>query len=201
MSMQAYSERFDQAVALAVDAFRSKWRKAQSPDDRRIPYVTHLLSVCALVGEHGGTEDQMIAAILHDWLEDIPGASFEELEARFGPHVAELVLAMSDTTTPEDKAPWRPRKEAYLVRLRDEAPDLKLIGAADKLHNCRTLIDDVLRNGDAAFERFNAPDPKHDTLWYYRACVVALEAGWDHAILEDLRGAVADLHRAAETPL
>ena len=107
----AYSDRFDRAVALAVEAFRPVRRKGS-----RVPYITHLMMVCAIVGEHGGSEDQMIAAVLHDYLEDIEGSSVALLEREFGPQVAEYVLALSDTTT-RPKPPWRERKEAYLALL------------------------------------------------------------------------------------
>jgi (p)ppGpp synthase/HD superfamily hydrolase len=185
----AYTTRFDEAVALALSAFRHKWRKATD-----IPYATHLLAVCAIVGEHGGDEDQMIAAVLHDYLEDIEGATHEELERRFGLRVSTLVRALSDATE-HPKPPWKPRKEAYLQALRDEPVDVKLISAADKLHNCRSIVRDHLVQGEAVFSRFTAP--KADTLWYFRAVVDALGHGWDHPLLDELRLAVDELHRVS----
>lgn len=193
MSAPAYSERFDAAVALAIDAFRSHYRKTT-----RIPYVTHLLSVCATVGEYGGDEDQMIAAVLHDWLEDVPGADPRVLEDRFGARVRMLVEALTDTVE-HPKPPWRPRKERYLALLRDEPADVKLISAADKLHNVRSILRDHHDIGDAVFDRFSAK--KHETLWYFRAVCEALGANWRHAVLDELRDAVADLHRVAQTPI
>ena len=106
-----YSNRFDDAAALAIDAFRHIKRKATG-----VPYVTHLMQVCVTVGEYGGDEDQMIAALLHDYLEDVEGSSADELEARFGRRVREMVLALSDTVV-RPKPPWRERKEKYLVLL------------------------------------------------------------------------------------
>ena len=88
-----YSERFDRAVAWAVRDFRSVTRKGTE-----VPYITHLFAVTARVGEAGGDEDQLIAAVLHDWLEDVRGASEKALEAEFGPRVAGMVVALSDTT-------------------------------------------------------------------------------------------------------
>ena len=85
-----YSPRFDDAAAMAIDAFRHIKRKATG-----VPYITHLMQVCVTVGEFGGDEDQMIAALLHDYLEDIEGSSVEELEARFGANVAGMVLELS----------------------------------------------------------------------------------------------------------
>ena len=186
MAREAYSRRFDDALALATDAFRRKSRK-----ETTIPYETHLLAVCALVGEHGGDEDQMIAAILHDYLEDIEGTTAAELEGRFGERVANLVVALSDATS-RPKPPWRPRKEAYLAALRHEPHDVKLISAADKWHNCRSIIRDHRVMGDRIFERFSVE--KEQTLWYFRAVIDALAEGWNHAILDELRAAVAELH-------
>jgi (p)ppGpp synthase/HD superfamily hydrolase len=192
MSKPAYGERFDQAVALAVSAFRDKWRK-----DAHVPYVTHLLAVCATVGEWGGDEDQMIAAVLHDYLEDVDGATFEELERRFGSRVAGFVRALSDTEV-RPKPPWKQRKLAHLADLRTESPDLKLISAADKLHNARSVLRDYYTVGVEVFDRFTAP--MDETLWYYREVYGALSENWRHPILEDLRDAVRDMHRVAGRP-
>ena len=189
MGSPAYSPRFDRAVALAVDAFRGVRRKGSD-----VPYVTHLLMVCAIVGEYGGDEDQLIAAVLHDYLEDIEGASADALRAEFGERVTELVLALSDTTT-HPKPPWLERKEAYVKRLRDEPDDAKLICAADKLHNCRTILADHARIGEAIFARFRPT--KAQTLWYYRTCLDALGTGWNHPILTELTDAVRRLHKVA----
>jgi (p)ppGpp synthase/HD superfamily hydrolase len=193
MAKQAYSRRFDDAMNLAVEAFRDKFRK-----QTQIPYITHLIAVCATVGEHGGDEDQLIAALLHDYLEDIPGATASELQDRFGERVAAYVIALSDTTV-HPKPPWKQRKVSYLAHLRDEAPDLKLISAADKLHNCRSVIRDHNVMGEKIFDRFSVP--KEETLWYFRAVLEALETNWRHPILDELRDAVNDLHRVSEVPI
>lgn len=182
---QAYTKRFDEAVAMAVDSFRWTFRKSTT-----VPYVTHLFSVTALVGEYGGDEDQLIAAVLHDWLEDIPGARVDVLEARFGARVARMVAALSDSTT-LPKPPWRARKEAYLAHLAHEPAEVKLISAADKLHNCRTIRRDLRENGLAVFDRFAGK--RDGTLWYYESLVPALATGWAHPLLDQLRVEVAGL--------
>jgi (p)ppGpp synthase/HD superfamily hydrolase len=174
--------RLARAAALATHEFDGVLRKATG-----VPYVTHLYAVAALVGEHGGDEDQMIAALLHDWLEDVDGASVERLEVEFGPRVARIVLACSDTTV-RPKPPWRERKERHLAHLRVQEPDVKLIVAADKLHNARCLLRDVRSNGDDAFRPFNAS--KEDTLWYYDAATGAIAHEYAHPIVDDLRRTV-----------
>ncbi|MFZ5477780.1 MAG: HD domain-containing protein [Myxococcota bacterium] len=178
-----YSRRLDDAVAFALDAFRDRVRKGT-----RVPYVTHLLTVMSTVGEYGGDEDQLIAAVLHDWLEDVEGADARELEARWGPRVARLVSALSDSST-HPKPPWKERKLAYLAALRDEPAELKLISAADKLHNCACIRRDLADVGPTVWSRFTGG--RDGTLWYYGAVVEALGAGWDHPLHRRLAGEVA----------
>jgi hypothetical protein len=186
---EAYSTRFDEAVAFTVQAFRTQRRKGSE-----VPYLTHLFAVMALVGEHGGDEDQMIAALLHDYLEDIEGSSADHLERRFGPRVRSMVEQMSDTEV-RPKPPWRARKETHLARLAVAPLDVRLVVAADKLHNCEAVRRDVLRLGDEAFGVFNGG--KAGTLWYYREAAEVLGQGWSHPLLDRLREAVRELHVAA----
>lgn len=189
MAEPAYSRRLDEAIALAVDAFRHIRRKGTD-----IPYVTHLLSVTAFVGEYGGDEDQLIAAVLHDWLEDVDGADVGELERRFGPRVARLVSALTDATV-RPKPPWRERKEAYLRHLRSEPPEVKLISAADKLHNCLCIRRDLATTGPALWSRFAGE--RAGTLWYYDAVVGALGDGWAHPLHSRLSDEVGALLQEA----
>jgi (p)ppGpp synthase/HD superfamily hydrolase len=184
-----YGPRFDDAMALVVHAFRPVRRKGTT-----IPYLAHLCAVYALVAEAGGDEDQQIAALLHDTLEDIPDVDREQLAARFGSRVARLVEALSDSVdTP--KPAWRPRKEAYLSHLRHEPAEVKLISAADKLHNARAIVTDLRRDGPSTLLRFSGQ--AEGTLWYYEAVLEALGAGWDHPLLAELSASVADMRRLA----
>ena len=189
MTAAAYSRRFDRAMALALDSFRPIVRKGSG-----VPYITHLLSVTALVGEYGGDEDQLCAAVLHDFIEDIPGATEQRLADEFGERVARMVVALSDCEG-EPKPPWRERKVRYLAHLKDEDPDIKLISCADKLHNASTIVMDHARIGDHIFERFRGK--KDGTLWYYDAVVQALGQGWESALLDRLDGVVDEIHRLA----
>ncbi|MBN2797823.1 MAG: HD domain-containing protein [Deltaproteobacteria bacterium] len=196
----AYSERLDQATLLAVRSFRGLYRKGST-----VPYITHLFAVTALVGEYGGDEDQLIAAMLHDYLEDIPSATYEGVRDQFGDRVARFVLALSDTTV-SPKPPWRDRKTKYLAHLRAKEPALKLISAADKLHNCHATLLNVRSQGDSCYERFNDEiadvfeTKAEGVLWYYRSLVEALEEGWDDPLLEALRAEVIALHEASGAP-
>ncbi len=188
-----YSTRFDDAAAFAIAAFRGVRRKSTP-----VPYITHLFSVCALVGEYGGDEEQMMAALLHDWLEDVHGATEEVLAERFGQRVASMVAALSDSDAPapgKKKPEWRGRKEKYLAHLREAPHEVKLVSCADKLHNCQTIRADQLRVGNSVFERFAGR--KDGTLWYYDAVCEALGQGWDSALLHRLQREVAAMQATA----
>lgn len=154
------TDRFDQALVLANRVHRDQCRKGTD-----IPYVSHLLAVCALVLEYGGDEDQAIAALLHDAPEDQGGEDMlGRIRDTFGPRIAVLVTACGEP--PELKnASWRERKEAFLRNLVDAPADALLVIAADKAHNLACLLDDLRQLGDAVFDRFNGG--KAGTLWYY----------------------------------
>lgn len=164
------SERFTQAVDYAREAHASQTRKGTS-----IPYIAHLLGVASLVLDYGGDEDQAIAALLHDTIED-QGAHHEPLiRMQFGDRVADIVLACTDGTlegkiaaaTPEAKrADWGRRKERYLAHLADARDDVLLVSGCDKLHNARAIVSDVRQIGHAVFARFTGK--RDGTLWYYR---------------------------------
>ena len=119
-----------------------------------------MLSVCALVLEDGGDEDEAIAALLHDTLEDCPEqVTASDLARRFGPRVRDLVVQCTDTPpdyTGGPKAPWPVRKAAYVKQIRAEKYPLCRIASADKLHNTRAIVLDQRRCGDKVWERFNA---------------------------------------------
>lgn len=137
------------------------------------PYVAHLMSVSALVLEHGGTEVDGVAALLHDAIEDAGGTDVEaEIARRFGPEVARIVRDTTDTDE-NPKPPWRPRKEAYIAHIAEIDERAIRVSAADKLHNVRSLLADLRRDGDVVWERFNAP--KDDQLWVQQAYVDAFE--------------------------
>lgn len=188
-----YSPRLDDAVALALQDFRHITRKAST-----IPYISHLFAVTALVAEGGGDEDQMIAAMLHDWLEDVPHARPETLVARFGERVARIVLAVSDTTE-HPKPPWRARKEAFLQHIGEQPGEVKLVCCAYKLHNTQTLVRDLTLHGPATLDRFRGG--REGTVWYYASVADALgRGGWEHPLLAELRGAVRQVQELTASP-
>jgi (p)ppGpp synthase/HD superfamily hydrolase len=160
-----------------------------------VPYIAHLISVTGLVLEYGGSEDEAIAALLHDAVEDQGGeAARAEILAKFGPWVTEIVDGCTDTDeTP--KPPWRPRKEAYIAHLRDAPDSVLLVSACDKLHNARSLVMDYRRDGEALWAQFHGG--REGTLWYYRAMVDAFQERGAAALVEELDRVVSELETLA----
>ena len=154
-------ERFAEALQFAAATHRRQTRKGSG-----IPYLGHLLGVCSLVIEDGGSEDEAIAALLHDAVEDQGGQPMlDEIRGRFDEHVATIVRACSDTLeTP--KPPWAARKEAYLEHLEHQPETVLRVSLADKLFNARAILRDYLVVGDALWTRFSSG--QDGQLWYYR---------------------------------
>jgi (p)ppGpp synthase/HD superfamily hydrolase len=185
----AHTPRLEQAVAFAMRDFRRITRKGT-----RVPYVSHLFAVTALVAEAGGDEDCQIAAMLHDWIEDVPEATAEALEREFGPRVRRIVVACTDAHT-QPKPPWRDRKESFIAGIPKKQADERLVCCADKLHNAGTLVRDLRLHGPGTLARFTAG--RDGTLWYYDAISQALADGWDHWLPTELRATVRELHALA----
>ncbi|MFM5897851.1 MAG: HD domain-containing protein, partial [Dolichospermum sp.] len=162
------SERFTQALTYAHELHATQKRKAGD-----IPYITHLLGVASIALEYGANEDEAIAALLHDAIEDQGGAATRaEIRRRFGDDVTAIVDGCTDAdTTP--KPPWKPRKEAYIAHISTDSASVLLVSAADKLHNVRSILKDYRLIGDAVWERFQGG--KEGTVWYYRSLVDAFQ--------------------------
>jgi (p)ppGpp synthase/HD superfamily hydrolase len=147
--------RLAEALAWAVDAHGTQRRKGSD-----VPYHAHLLGVASIVLEDGGDEEDAIAAILHDLVEDTP-TTVADVRARFGDRVARIVDACTDAYS-RPKPPWRPRKEAYFARLRAAQPDELRVALADKLYNLRSTVLDYREQGEDLWRKFGG-----DQLWYY----------------------------------
>jgi ADP-ribosylglycohydrolase len=176
-------ERLSRAVAYACERHGLQVRKGTS-----VPYVAHLMGVCALVLEDGGDADEAVAALLHDVVEDTD-ATVEEVAREFGPVVAEIVAGCSDTDA-FPKPPWRPRKEAYIAALADHSASVRRVSLADKLHNARAILLDYRELGDDLWRRFH---PEADQLWYYRSLVEAFRATTDSPLVDELDRVVGEL--------
>lgn len=177
------TDRFASAMTYAYQVHSGQRRKGTG-----IPYLAHILGVAAIAMEYGADEDQSIAALLHDAAEDGGGeATLAEIRARFGDAVADIVLGCSDSLVedPEDKLPWRERKENYLAHLETASVSVCLVSAADKLHNVRSIIRDYHEHGDRIWDRFQGQ--RDGTLWYYETVADTLIRRYRSQLTRDLQ--------------
>ena len=182
--------RFLKAFQFAAKMHAGQARKASS-----IPYVAHLMGVVSLVLEAGGDEDLAIAALLHDVVEDCGGAPMlRRVRKQFGERVAKIVEGCTDTDT-YPKPPWRARKEDYLKHLKHADAETRLVSAADKLNNVRSILSDYRQIGEFVWERFNGG--REGTLWYYRALLDEFLRDTPNRIARDLDLAVRELESLA----
>ena len=182
------TERFHLAAKYATFWHRHQVRKSTD-----LTYILHPLGVASLVLEAGGNEDEAIAALLHDVPEDCGGQiMLDEIEALFGPRVAEIVAGCSDTLVEDraNKAPWRNRKSDHIKHIRNsDDKGLHLVTGADKLHNARSIVTDLQISGQDVWNRFNAT--QDDILWYYTEMLKVLtEKSVSNAILAPLNSSI-----------
>jgi GTP pyrophosphokinase len=186
------SERFEEACVFALRLHAKQRRKGTDT-----PYVAHLLAVASIVLENGGNEDEAIAALLHDAIEDQGGELARvEIRRRFGNTVVEIVDGCTDADV-MPKPPWRARKDAYIAHIHDASASVCLVIAADKLHNARAVLRDYRVLGDTLWQRFAGG--KQGTLWYYRAVTDALLACDTSPLLDDLDQVVNELEQLVDT--
>ena len=182
-------KRLDPRYIEALD-FAARLHDGQMRKGSQVHYLSHLLSVSALVMEHGGSEEEAIAALLHDSVEDM-GDTYEsgfhgepksgrdalkrDVSLRFGNEVLSIVIGCTDdedhitgVRLPKDGSveTWRNRKQAYLQRLRGTEDVRKIrVSLADKLHNARCILLDYQEEGAAFWKRFTAG--REEQIWYY----------------------------------
>jgi (p)ppGpp synthase/HD superfamily hydrolase len=185
--------RFERALVFATRKHAGQERKGTP-----VPYVSHLLGVAGLVLEAGGDEDLAIAALLHDVAEDCGGVPMlNQVRRRFGKRVAHIVEGCSDAfTTP--KPPWRERKEPYIRHLRTADADTRLVSAADKLHNARSIVADYRELGEQIWERFQGK--RDGTLWYYRALLDEFKRKKPNRIVNEFERVVLELEALTASP-
>lgn len=180
------SPRFTAALTWATELHAKQMRKGSG-----VPYISHLLGVTAIALEYGANEDEAIAALLHDAIEDQGGAKTKaEIRRRFGDTVTEIIVGCTDTET-IPKPPWRERKQAYLAHLPTASVSIRLVSAADKLHNCRSILQDYRLLGDELWQRFQGG--KEGTLWYYRSLVEAFRQADFNPLVAELNRVVCEL--------
>lgn len=178
--------RFEEALTYATRLHSEQSRKGSG-----IPYISHLLSVAALVLEDGGSEDEAIAALLHDAIEDRGGAKTrEEILQKFGEKVVIIVDGCTESEV-IPKPPWRERKLAALETLRSASPSVRRVILADKLHNARSILMDLEREGETVWNRFKGG--KEGTLWFYNATIEVAKKQEKSVLLLELEKTVQRL--------
>lgn len=191
-SQDVLSDRFQSALLYALRLHAGQQRK-----NKQIPYYAHLLSVTALVIEAGGDEEEAIAALLHDAVEDQGGyARLEEIKSKFGKRVADIVDGCTDAYQ-MPKPPWKERKERYLHDLNSASASVILVSLADKVHNARSIYRDLKRAGKGIWESFNGG--KDGTLWYYRSLAKTFLKYEERypALVQELQDLVDSIHHLA----
>lgn len=185
-------DRITEAQNYAASLHSNQTRKSTG-----IPYITHLWTVAATVAEFGGTEEQFIAALLHDAAEDQGGeATLEDIRKRFGDDVAQMVAGCSDTfETP--KPAWKQRKETYLSHLREASDSVVLISCCDKLHNSRSIVRDLRTVGNAVWDRFTGG--RDGSLWYYKSLLrIYKDRMLPTPLVLELEQCVEEMHALAD---
>jgi (p)ppGpp synthase/HD superfamily hydrolase len=186
------THRFVDALGYAAELHLRQRRKGKGQ-----PYVGHLLGVAAIVIQHGGGEDEAIAALLHDAVEDQGGLPrLGEIREKFGERVAHIVDGCTDSyEVSGEKQEWGERKRAYIERVAQESADVRLVSAADKLANARDILSDFRAEGDPIFTRFKGR--KQGTLWYYRTLVNVFREAGTTPLIEELDRVVTELETLA----
>ena len=198
--MTVLTDRFSRAVDYARIAHAAQVRKGSD-----IPYLYHLLGVASLVIEFGGNEDQAIAGLLHDTIEDCGAAHEQMIRAQFGDAVAKIVVDCTDGTAegkashtdPEAKRrDWVERKQKYLAHLKEADEQTLLVSACDKLHNARAIVQDMQdpNVGTRVFDRFTGR--RDGTLGYYQSLAEIFSSS-GVKVAPVLDAAVARMHELA----
>jgi (p)ppGpp synthase/HD superfamily hydrolase len=188
--MMVLTDRFEEALHYAAHVHAGQTRKGSE-----VPYLAHLMGVATLVLEYGGDEEEAIAGLLHDVVEDAGGLGrLQDIRARFGNNVAELVDSCTDTME-HPKPPWRARKASYIARIPKMSNSARLVSAADKLHNARAILRQLRESGPKVWDHFKGG--KDGTLWYNRCLVQAFRTAGVTAVVEELDRVVTRIEEIA----
>ncbi|MEH1896963.1 MAG: HD domain-containing protein [Nostoc sp.] len=176
--------RFEEALVYATQLHAEQVRRISG-----VPYISHLLSVTALVLEDGGSEDEAIAALLHDAIEDRGGRRTGEIiRQKFGDKVADIVEACTESDV-VPQPPWKERKQKYLENISQGSPEVLRVALADKVHNARSNLTEWDLYGDKAWNK----EQRQRTLWFYRSVITVAQTLTDSRLVEELRRIVKQL--------
>ena len=185
-----FSDKFTNALSFTATLHNGQLRKGT-----QIPYISHLLSVSVIVMRNGGDEEQVIAALLHDSVEDQGGITLlSDIESKFGARVAKIVRQCSDSFE-KPKPPWDQRKKAYVASIAHKSDDAILISMADKADNAHTILNNYRKIGEKLWELFRGG--REGTLWYYRACVDAFGNRSNSDLYQELADLVSQIEDIA----
>ena len=191
--MKSLTDRFDRAIVFASALHREQRRKGTD-----VPYLAHLLAVASIALEHGANEDEAIAALLHDSIEDQSRGDAAGLRNEIRRQFGETVLAIVEGCTDADvipKPPWHERKANYIAHLAEASQSVLLISASDKLHNARSIVTDLRSLGPAIWDRFKGG--RNGSLWYYRSLVSAVKQYFPTVLSSELDKVVSEMEKLA----
>jgi (p)ppGpp synthase/HD superfamily hydrolase len=188
MTDDRLSSRFEDALVYATQLHSQQIRKGSG-----VPYIAHLLSVAALVLEDGGDEEQAIAALLHDAIEDQGGdKTRQEIREKFGERVVSIVNGCTDAEV-IPKPPWQERKQQYIEKMRHASAEVRRVSMADKLHNARSILADYHRGNPDIWSKFTGG--KEGTLWYYRSLIEVNRQAGTNYLTEECDRIIRELER------
>lgn len=177
------TRRLREAINIACKLHLNQVRKA----DENLPYISHPFSVAWILSSYTDDEDTIIAGLLHDVLEDVPGYYYDDLQKDFGTAVAGIVREMSEDKDPnlagDDAATWVYRKEKYLEGLQHHSEKALMVCAADKIHNLQAMIESHKKQGDSLWDKFNAPADRK--IWFYEEILKILQRRLNNDIVRD----------------
>jgi len=191
------------AIETAARLHQSQFRKGSASN--QIPYISHLLGVTEILARYTVEETILVAGLLHDSTEDEEYTHYtpEQLAIDFGEEVAVVVAGVTEDISLKqlngEKGSWQERKNKYLDRLREASPASQLVACADKIHNLRSLIAAYLEEGDIVWERFNAPNPKVDMMWYFDQVLdIVKTSSINPSIIVELENTILEAYKLFE---
>ena len=185
---ETLTNKLDRAFSYAHEVHDGQFKKGTL-----VPYLGHLMGVSSIVLGDGGTEDEAVAALLHDAAEDHGGrARLDDIRSRFGDDVARIVEDCTDSwDTP--KPSWLARKQAYIQRARTlSSPSLR-VSIADKVHNTYGILRDLRNIGEKVWERYDVS--ADDVLAYYESLVRAYREAGGGRLVDELERIVRGIQR------
>lgn len=191
------TQRIEQAIIRATVLHHSQKRKISG-----VPYIIHPYSVAFLLAHYSDDEDVIIAGLLHDTLEDVPGYTEDMLRAEFGDRVAAIVKEVTEDYTQAEKEDhtirgnsWRIRKEKYLENLENDSEEALLVATADKIHNMRSAIDEYRIYGTDIWVKFKRD--AENMVWFYTKAASIISARLVHPLVDEMNRVLLELKEVA----